>query len=65
MGKRWSTKRLLAAEEALLSRLAGERDNEDDPEAPQTDDYEGALTVIHYLLIKQGYTGYEETEKLP
>jgi hypothetical protein len=29
-------------EEALNARLAGRRDNEDDPEAPTTKDYEQA-----------------------
>lgn len=31
-----------AIEEALSSRLAGERDTDDDPDAPTTEDYEQA-----------------------
>lgn len=31
-----------AIEEALSARLAGERDNQDDPDAPTTEDYEQA-----------------------
>lgn len=47
MAKSRITKReWLAIEEALLSRLAGERDNEDDPEAPTTEDYESALDKV-------------------
>ena len=35
-------RRLNAIEEALSSRLAGERDNQDEPDAPTDEDYEGA-----------------------
>jgi hypothetical protein len=43
---RFTKRELLACEEALISRLAGERDNQDDPEAPTTEDYEAALSRV-------------------
>ena len=50
--KRFTRKELEAAQEALFSRLAGERDNDDDPEAPTTEDYEAALDRISERLEK-------------
>ncbi len=41
---RLTKRRLEAIVEALLLRLAGERDNDDDPDAPTDDDYETALS---------------------
>jgi hypothetical protein len=40
--QRFTQREWNAIEEALSSRLAGERDTEDDPEAPTTEDYEQA-----------------------
>lgn len=42
--------RLRAMEEALLSRLAGPRDNENDPETPSTEDYEEALDLVQQQI---------------
>ena len=39
-----------AIEEALSSRLAGERDNESDPEAPTTEHYEQAHRKVMQRL---------------
>lgn len=46
MPTRLTLRRLAAIEEALHARMAGERDNAGDPEAPADDDYKGALDWV-------------------
>lgn len=46
MATRFTRKELEAIEEALSSRLAGERDNEHDPEAPTTESYVAAWEKV-------------------
>lgn len=43
---RFTRKELEAIEEALASRLAGERDNQDEPDAPTTEAYEAAWEKV-------------------
>lgn len=50
---RLSKRELAAILEALNARLAGDRDNEDDPDAPTTEDYESASGKIAELLAKR------------
>jgi hypothetical protein len=40
-------------QEALFSRLAGERDNDGDPEAPRTEDYERAVEWVSDQIAKR------------
>lgn len=44
---------LRAMQEALFSRLAGERDNDGDPEAPRTEDYERAVEWVSDQIAKR------------
>lgn len=43
---RFTRKDLEAIEEAMSSRLAGERDNENEPDAPTTEAYEAAWEKV-------------------
>jgi hypothetical protein len=47
---RFTKRQLEAIAEALVSRLSGERDNEDDPAAPTTEDYDSALDEVSRRL---------------
>lgn len=49
---RFTRKELEAIEEALCSRLAGERDNEHEDDAPTTEDYEAAFDRVQERLRK-------------
>jgi len=53
---RLTKRRLEAIAEALASRLAGERDNDNDPEAPTDDDYENAFSWALQELRKREAT---------
>ena len=46
-------RRLNAIEEALSSRMADERDTQDDPEAPTDGDYEGAYAWVSAEITKR------------
>lgn len=50
---RFTYRELEAIEEALCSRLAGERDNQYDEDAPTTEDYESAQSRVAERLAKR------------
>jgi hypothetical protein len=50
---RLTTRLLEALSDALSSRLAGERGNDDDPSAPKTLDYEDAERWVAHQIWKR------------